>query len=221
MEDEESSSSEGEEGERAAGHTSLSRKPPSISKVAGDLQDARVRETAMREIHQAGEMANRKHYWQDKIKATLAAQAQRRQREGLQIAELPDEGKEEWGEPWGWEAEEVTIEEQLRRLGEAVDEWLCSRPKLGQQEVLRMDTAGSRNQEREMVNLILQAAQEMGRLLDGIRLRPLDPARWRGEELHRPRRVEEVRALTSKAKLAMEQAQVGGKDSPWMGERGR
>ncbi len=102
-----------------------------------------------------------------------------------------------------------------------MDEWHCPRPKSGQQEVLRMDTDGSRNQGREMVSLTLQAAQEMGRLLDGIRLRPLDTARWRGEELHRPRRVEEVRALTSKAKLAMEQAQVGGKDSPWMGERGR
>ena len=116
-EDEESSSSEVEEGKGAGGHIRLSRKPPITSKVAAVLQNARARETAMREIHQEGELANRKHYWQDTIKAALAVRAQRRKREMQQITELPDGGKEVWEEPWGWEAAEGTLEEQLRRLG--------------------------------------------------------------------------------------------------------
>ena len=157
----------------------------------------------MREIHQAGEMANNKHYWQDTIKTALAVRTQRRKRETQQIAELPDEGKEVRGEPWGWEAAEGTIEEQLRRLGEAVDEWRCPRPLPGQQETPRVDTDSTRNPVQEMVSWTLQATQEMGRLLEGVRLQALDPVRWREEEVHRPRRVEEVRTLTNRATRAI------------------
>jgi hypothetical protein len=101
------------------------------------------------------------------------------------------------------------LEERLRRLGEAVDEWRCTSTGVRQQLDLEADTKSGRNTGQETANLSLQATQEMGRLLDGIRLQPWDPRRWRVEELLGPRRVEEVRILTNKVKQAMKQMNPG------------
>jgi hypothetical protein len=222
-EEEGNSSSDGEEGATASGMSPLSRRPRALLQAAAGLQDARETETAVREIHQAGELANRKHYWKDTIKTALDLIAQRRGREQLQIEEVQDEGQSDLGEGQrGWEAEEHTLADQLRRLGEAVDEWRClsvGRPHL--EPEMDLD---SRNPGQEIASLGLQATQEMGRLLEGIRLQFRDPRRGLMEESSGPRRVEEVRILINRVQQVKEQGQGGGPEDPRggknLGDRG-